>query len=93
MSWNGRSLLLSILVWVSLAIPTGFAEVPRTETGADLDTEIEQMIMVGFRGLTVDDQSPIIRDIKERRIRGGSLYLIPMSPESPPCGMSPLLLS
>ncbi len=34
----------------------------------DLDTKIGQMVMLGFRGLTVKDDSSIVRDIVERKL-------------------------
>jgi beta-N-acetylhexosaminidase len=34
----------------------------------DLDTKIGQMVMLGFRGLSVNDDSTIVRDIIERKI-------------------------
>ena len=40
----------------------------------NLDTKIGQMLMVGFRGLTVDDQSTIIQDIRKRNIGGVILF-------------------
>lgn len=39
----------------------------------DLDTQIGQMVMLGFRGLTVNDDSPIVREIVERKL--GSVVL------------------
>jgi len=33
-----------------------------------LDIKIGQMIIVGFRGLTVDNQSPVVQDIAQRHI-------------------------
>lgn len=39
----------------------------------DLDTKIGQMVMLGFRGLTVNEDSPIVRDLVERKL--GSVVL------------------
>ncbi|MHC4388355.1 MAG: hypothetical protein ACYSX1_07085, partial [Planctomycetota bacterium] len=39
-----------------------------------LDVKIGQMIMVGFRGLDVNEKSPVMRDIVERHIGGVILY-------------------
>lgn len=39
----------------------------------NLDTKIGQMVMLGFRGLTVKDDSPIVRDLVERKL--GSVVL------------------
>jgi beta-N-acetylhexosaminidase len=41
------------------------------------------MLMVGFRGLTVADQSPIIQDIKKRNIRGVILFDYDVPSKSP----------
>jgi len=41
---------------------------------ATLDQKIGQMIMVGFRGLSVDDKSPIMEDIRKRNIGGVILF-------------------
>lgn len=41
---------------------------------ADIDLKIGQMIMVGFRGLSADELSPVVRDIKERNIGGVILF-------------------
>ena len=40
----------------------------------DLDTRIGQMIMVGFRGLAVTEDSAIVRDIANRHIGGVILF-------------------
>lgn len=40
----------------------------------DLDVMIGQMLMAGFRGYTVDDSSPIMRDIRERHLGGVILF-------------------
>jgi beta-N-acetylhexosaminidase len=40
----------------------------------ELDRKIGQMLMVGFRGLQVDRDSPIVRDIRERHIGGVILF-------------------
>ncbi|MGB3904839.1 MAG: glycoside hydrolase family 3 N-terminal domain-containing protein [Anaerolineae bacterium] len=41
---------------------------------AGLDAEIGQMLMVGFRGLEVSDDHPIIRDIRDRHLGGVVLF-------------------
>jgi len=41
------------------------------------------MLMVGFRGLTVNDQSPIIQDIKKRNIGGVILFDYDVPSKSP----------
>jgi beta-N-acetylhexosaminidase len=42
--------------------------------GADINLKIGQMIMVGFRGLSVDDRSPVLEDITKRKIGGVILF-------------------
>ncbi|XXJ19000.1 glycoside hydrolase family 3 protein [Desulfovibrio caledoniensis] len=41
---------------------------------ADLDTMIGQMILAGFRGFSVDRDSTIVRDIRERHLGGVILF-------------------
>lgn len=43
-------------------------------TTPSLDFKIGQMLMVGFRGLTVDANSPIVQDIRERHLGGVVLF-------------------
>lgn len=40
----------------------------------DLETQIGQMIMVGFRGMHVDADNPILKDIRDRKIGGVILF-------------------
>ena len=39
-----------------------------------LDLMIAQMVMVGFRGLTLTEDNPIVQDIRERQIGGVFLF-------------------
>lgn len=48
-----------------------------------LDVKIGQMIMVGFRGLAVDGESPIIEDIRKRHIGGVILFDYDVPSKSP----------
>nr|WP_321514646.1 glycoside hydrolase family 3 N-terminal domain-containing protein [uncultured Pseudodesulfovibrio sp.] len=48
--------------------------IPTVATSADLDTMIGQMLMAGFRGYTVDTNSPIVQDIKDRHLGGVVLF-------------------
>ena len=48
-----------------------------------LDVKIGQMIMIGFWGLFVDDRSPIIVDIRKRKIGGVILFDYDVPSESP----------
>lgn len=45
---------------------------PKTEV--NLDIKIGQMLMVGFRGVSVSDKSPIVRDIKKFHLGGVILF-------------------
>lgn len=56
---------LGFLVAVLVALPAH---------ADDLDVMIGQMLMAGFRGYTVDEDSPIIKDIKERHLGGVILF-------------------
>ena len=73
--------------WLTATPSSSPAELPATETpiptssqqqetaSADMDLNIMigQMFMVGFRGLTVDKDHPIVRDIQQRHL--GSVVL------------------
>ncbi len=45
-----------------------------SDEGESLDVQIGQMLMVGFRGLSATEESPIIGDIKRRHIGGVILF-------------------
>lgn len=45
-----------------------------TETDISLEQKIGQMIMVGFRGMSIDNEHWIVRDIKEHNIGGVILF-------------------
>ncbi len=49
---------------------------PSVAEGAkvNIGEQIGQMLMVGFRGLEVDEESPVVRDIREGRIGGVVLF-------------------
>jgi len=65
----------TLLAAIALIFLSGASLVPAA-AGADpdLDVKIGQMIMVGFRGLSVTDGQPIARDIRQRRIGGVILF-------------------
>ena len=48
-----------------------------------LDVKIGQMLMVGFRGLEVSDDSPIVQDIRDRRLGGVVLFDYDVPTKSP----------
>ncbi|MDC0336437.1 glycoside hydrolase family 3, partial [Pseudodesulfovibrio sp.] len=47
---------------------------PLSALAVDLDTMIGQMLMAGFRGYTVDKNSPVVRDITEHHLGGVILF-------------------
>jgi len=59
-----------VMPFAGCAEPPGLAPVH----DVSLDVKIGQMIMVGFRGLDVNDNSPIVRDIIDRHIGGVILF-------------------
>ncbi|WP_052812687.1 glycoside hydrolase family 3 protein [Desulfonatronum thioautotrophicum] len=68
---NARRLLLFVFL-MTLLVP-----VPKswgTEADAYLKAQIGQMLMIGFRGLEVDQNSPVVQDIRSGRIGGGILF-------------------
>lgn len=69
-----KFLLVACLVLASL---WGFSRLSSQATDRpdqDLDRKIGQMLLVGFRGLQVDQDSPIIRDIQQRHLGGVILF-------------------
>jgi beta-N-acetylhexosaminidase len=67
-----RQLILLLLTMATVLISLTTCKQPPADVS--LDVKIGQMIMVGFRGLDVNDDSPVIRDIVERHIGGVILY-------------------
>lgn len=51
-----------------------FTLLPTVAQCADLDTMIGQMLMAGFRGYSVDKDSPIVQDIRDRHLGGVVLF-------------------
>ena len=47
---------------------------PRAQAEAPLDVKIGQMLMVGFRGLEVDEHHPVVRDIRRHGLGGVVLF-------------------
>lgn len=76
--------------WASLCAPTLMlwgSPISRLQTVEDadvsLDVKIGQMLMVGFRGLEVDEHHPIVRDIRERHLGGTVLFDYDVTLQSP----------
>lgn len=57
-----------VFLWVSFLNP------PEATAEPDLDKRIGQMIMVGFRGLVLTEDHPIVEDILKQRIGGVVLF-------------------
>jgi len=60
----------------AMALLGGCARLPEpsTEQDVSLEVKIGQMLMVGFRGLEVSDDDPIVQDIRDRHIGGVVLF-------------------
>jgi beta-N-acetylhexosaminidase len=65
---------------ILFCLPAGLAGADSKE---DLERQIGQMLMVGFRGLEVDESSPIVRDIREGRVGGVILFDYDVALHSP----------
>jgi beta-N-acetylhexosaminidase len=61
-------------LFLLLSLPAAAAGRVADTNMPDLDAMIGQMLMAGFRGFTVDEQSPIVRDIRERNLGGVVLF-------------------
>ena len=66
------TLTIAAIALIIFAGATPASAVSGAEPG--LDVKAGQMIMVGFRGLSVTDEHPIARDIRERHIGGVILF-------------------
>lgn len=53
------------------------------DSEANLETQVGQMLLIGFRGLEVDENSPIVRDIREGRVGGVILFDYDVALKSP----------
>lgn len=75
-----RTLLISIL-----SIPLFFFNscAQTDKTNPELDKKIGQMLMVGFRGLKIDAESPIVKDIEQYHLGGVVLFDYDVPAESP----------
>jgi beta-N-acetylhexosaminidase len=63
-------LIAAALVFLAGTVP----DAADSEETPGLDVKIGQMIMVGFRGLYVTDDHPIVRDIRKQNIGGVVLF-------------------
>jgi len=65
----------TLVAVIALIFLSGASPMPAAaDADPDLDMKVGQMIMVGFRGLSVTDGQPIARDIRQRRIGGVILF-------------------
>ena len=75
----GRRLFPLILITVLLsACLAGGAD-----SGEHLEAKVGQMLLIGFRGLEVDETSPIVRDIREGRVGGVIIFDYDVALRSP----------
>ncbi len=87
--YTGR-LIKALLTWlIFLLLFPGWVQAEKNQED-DLARKAGQMLMVGFRGLEVDRNSPVIRDIKKGRV-GINVNLAPVvdvnvNPENPVIG-------
>jgi beta-N-acetylhexosaminidase len=81
---NGRLIPFDVLILLCLifTLPSTAYTADIWETN-DLDVKIGQMIMVGFRGLTIGPDSPITMDISQRHIGGVILFDYDVPAQSP----------
>jgi beta-N-acetylhexosaminidase len=63
-----------VFIAIGLIFFAGTKPAAAAEGTPGLDVKIGQMIMVGFRGLAVSDDHPVLRDIRERHIGGVILF-------------------
>ncbi|MDH7515922.1 MAG: glycoside hydrolase family 3 protein [Bacteroidota bacterium] len=76
--------LYSLTAWIMVG--SGFAVFqpgPCTFDGDSLRLKVGQMVMAGFRGLTVDEMSPIVRDIVGLGLGGVILFDYDVETKSP----------
>jgi len=59
--------LIIFIFWLIISPAPCFPD-DLTKDDTSLDIKTGQMIIVGFRGLTVDNQSPVVQDIAQRHI-------------------------
>jgi len=72
-------------VFVLFLIPLTFSFLPsaHAQSNDSLDIKIGQMLLVGFRGLSVNSQSTVVKDIQQRHIGGVVLFDYDVPSKSP----------
>lgn len=66
--------ILKLLILITCTFTVVGCSQNRQGDGVTLDQKIGQMLMVGFRGTTIDKQSPIFEDIQQRHLGGVVLF-------------------
>ena len=74
--------LIIFIFWLIISPAPCFPD-DLTKDDTSLDIKTGQMIIVGFRGLTVDNQSPVVQDITKRHIGGVILFDYDVPQKSP----------
>jgi len=69
---GARMWLIPLMLFLFTLLP--LACLSSSDSGADLEEQAGQMLMIGFRGLEVDGESPIVRDIQAGRVGGVILF-------------------
>ncbi len=64
----------TLLIAILCLVLTGTSCSQNQSGEVSLDVKIGQMLKVGFRGLSVDEQSPVVQDIEEYHIGGVVLF-------------------
>lgn len=67
------SLLFITVLFISLSFPA-CSQKAETESEPTLDEKIGQMLLIGFRGFSVDEDSPIVQDIEKYHLGGVVLF-------------------
>ncbi|RPI25322.1 MAG: glycoside hydrolase family 3, partial [Acidobacteria bacterium] len=68
MKKNRNSIAMFVSLAAALFLLTLFPLENVNSAAADLDEQIGQMIMVGFRGLNLATDNPIVNDIRDRQV-------------------------
>lgn len=76
-----RMWLIPLMLFLFTLLP--LACLSSSDSDADLEEQAGQMLMIGFRGLEVDEQSPIARDIQAGRVGGVILFDYDVALKSP----------
>ncbi len=78
LSFSRRLLPLTLVTLLLSACLAGGAD-----SDEHLEAKVGQMLLIGFRGLEVDETSPIVRDIREGRVGGVIIFDYDVALRSP----------